>query len=217
METALYRLIEANRAAESTLRVMVIRNRGGMWEGPDLTREYDLIAFTKDSRDWGESVQLGLVSDARHAATAFAGTKILSWSYNLVWLEEAQSRGLDEVVLLNEDGYVSECTSANIFISQGSEVWTPPLLSGCLPGVTRQLLLTEVKVEGITIDERSLWPSDLEAADEVFITSTTRGLLPVRSVEGLTIRTDGAARQPIQEAFSRYVDSYVRDHARKDG
>ena len=64
----------------------------------------------------------------------FAGTKILSWAMNLTWLESVQSRGFDEAILLNERGEVAECTSANIFIANGSQVWTPPLNSGCLPG-----------------------------------------------------------------------------------
>jgi branched-chain amino acid aminotransferase len=211
LEGPLYELIQANDAGEATLRVIVVRNRGGAWEGPGIDRDYDIIAFTTNVRDWGSGVKLGLIPDARHAASQFAGTKILSWSHNLCWLEDAQARGLDEVILLNERGEVSECTSANLFVSQGQDIWTPPLTSGCLPGVTRQLLLSEVKVDGISVTEKTLLPADLEAADEVFITSTTRGLLPVVSVEGLSIRRDGVAREPVQAAFSEYVRSYVNE------
>ena len=209
MEAQLARLIEANHALNATLRVAVVRNRGGAFEGPGITRDYDLIAFTTYVKDWGSGVKLGLVPQARHAGSPFAGTKMLSWSFNLVWLEEAQRRGFDEVVLLNERGEVSECTSANIFIATGNQIWTPPLTSGCLPGVTRELLLEEVHATGITIGEKILLPKDLEAADEVFITSTTRELLPVTSIEGLAVRQAGKAREAMQAAFSRYVDAYV--------
>src|SRR5207247_2546216 len=167
------------RAFLSTMRVVVVRNRGGIWEAPDQTRSSDVIAFTSDIKDWGESVKLNYVRQARHAASVFAGTKILSWAMNLTWLEEAQSRGFDEVVLLNERGEVAECTSANLFAAKGGEVWTPPLSSGCLPGITRELLLTEVRAPGVNVTERTMTPADLEDADEVFITSTTRDLLPV--------------------------------------
>ena len=203
------KLVEANRAQNSTLRVMVVRNRGGSWEGPGIERDYDLIAFTADAKHWGPAVKLGVVPNGRFAASPFSGCKVLSWSHNMVWLEQARARGLDEVVLLNEHGHVSECTSANIFISRGNRIWTPPLSSGCLPGITRQLLLDEIRVEGITIGERDLSLEELEQADEVFITSTTRGLLPVSAVEGLAIRKSGAARKPVQEAFSAYVSAYV--------
>src|SRR5579872_738035 len=191
----LRRLMDANRAFNATLRVAVIRNRGGMFEGPGPMREFDVVAFTADVNRWGESVKLGLVANARYAASEFAGTKNLSWSENLTWYERAHDQGLDEVVLLNERGEVCECTSANIFTvvlnGQDAQVWTPPLASGCLPGVTRALLLEEIRVPGLRIAERTLLPADLAAADEVFITSTTRELLPVVAVDGLHIRSQG--------------------------
>jgi len=56
---------------------------------------------------------------------SFAGAKILSWAMNLTWLENAQQRGFDEAILLNERGEVAECTSANIFIANGNQAWTP--------------------------------------------------------------------------------------------
>src|SRR4029077_2789782 len=109
----------------------------------------------------------------------FSGAKVLSWAENLTRYERAHEQGFDEVVLLNERSEVAECTSANLFAVQGTRVYTPPLSSGCLPGVTRAVLLEEVKVPGLTIEEKDLRPEDLEASDEVFLTSTTREVLPV--------------------------------------
>lgn len=209
IEKPLLELVEANRAYQATLRVVVVRNRGGMWEGPAVDRDFDLIAFTTDLKDWGGAARLTVVRNARFAASPFAGTKILSWSYNLAWLEEAQSRGWDEALLLNERGEVSECTSANVFLCEGNRIWTPPLDSGCLPGVTREILLHELAVPGVSIGERRLTVSDLEAADEVFITSTTRGLLPVSEIEGLAVRRRGEVRNAVQAAFEEYVRAYV--------
>src|SRR6185503_10615698 len=158
LEQRLHLLIDANKAFNSTLRVAVIRNRGGMFEGPAPMREFDVVAFTADVNRWGDSVKLGLIPNARHAASEFAGTKNLSWSENLTWYERAHEQGLDEVVLLNERGEVSECTSANIFAVQGSEVWTPPLTAGCLPGITRAVLLEEVRVPGVRVSEKTFFP-----------------------------------------------------------
>jgi branched-chain amino acid aminotransferase len=216
----LQRLIDANKAFNATLRVAVIRNRGGMFEGPGPMREFDVVAFTADVNQWGSTVKLGLVPNARHAASEFAGTKNLSWSENLTWYERAHDQGLDEVVLLNERGEVSECTSANIFAVQGTQVWTPPLSSGCLPGVTRALLLEEIRVPGLQVAEKTLLPADLEVADEVFITSTTRELLPVVSVKGLNIRSqerqNGKVREQLQKAFTTYVENYIASRKRAD-
>src|SRR5579862_4657132 len=58
LKTRLLRLVEANSAWNATLRTVVVRNQGGIWEGPDLTRDFDLIAFTADVNPWGNSVRL---------------------------------------------------------------------------------------------------------------------------------------------------------------
>ena len=208
----LLELVEANQALDATLRVVVVRNTGGMWEGPGIGRPSDLIALTSASKEWGSGVRLCYTPRARYAAGEFAGAKILSWAMNLTWLEAAQSRGFDETILLNEQDEVAECTSANIFASEDGRVWTPPLSSGCLPGVTREVLLHEIQVPGYTIEEKPLTPAFLEQAAEVFITSTTRNLLPVVEIEGRALSHAGHACAALQAAFSAYVDAYVARH-----
>jgi branched-chain amino acid aminotransferase len=212
----LTRLIDANNAFDATLRVCIVRNQGGEWlklwtSAAAAEREFDLIAFTGDVKNWGDAgAKLGIVENARYAANEFAGTKVLSWSHNLTWFERAHQQGLDEVVLLNERGEVSECTSANIFAVHGGNVFTPPLTSACLGGITRAVLLEEVRASGLTITEKTLIPADLESADEIFITSTTRELLPVASIEGLKLRpTDHSGRTRLQQAFAAHVQAYT--------
>lgn len=207
----LLQLVEANQAHNATLRVVVVRNDGSVWASAS-ERRSDLIALTSELHDWGHGVKLALVPQARHAASKFAGTKILSWAMNLTWVEEAQARGFDEALLLNEWGEVAECTSANVFIARGNRVWTPPLTSGCLPGVTRGLILSEIHVPDFEIGEKLLKPADLESADEVFITSTTRDLLPVLEIEGKPMKQGERARRALQAEFSKYVDRYVAEH-----
>ena len=214
LNSELLRLVEANSAWNATLRVVVVRNRGGVFEGPDQERDFDVLAFTKDLNPWGANARLALKPHGRHAQNEFSGCKILSWSHNLTWYEEARQRGFDEVVLLNERGEVSECTSANIFAATGSEVCTPPLDSGCLPGVTRELLLDVVRVPGVSVVERTLAPADLERADQVFITSTTRDLLPVVSIEGLQLQNrGGVVVDHLEKALEGFRADYVKEHA----
>lgn len=207
----LLELVEANRAYNSSLRVVVVRNDGSVWTGPS-ERRSDLIALTSDLHHWGRGVKLAMIAQARHAASPFAGTKILSWATNLTWVEDAQAKGFDEVILLNERGEVAECTSANIFIANGNQVWTPPIRSGCLPGVTRSVLLEDVHVPGFAIGEKVILPAELESADEVFITSTTRELLPVLEIEGKPMQQGDRARNALQAEFSKYVERYVAQH-----
>ena len=210
----LLELIDANRAPDCTLRLVIVRNRGGMWEGPAAGEPSDLIALTADSKQWGASVKLAYVKDGRHAANPFSGAKVLSWAMNLTWLEAAQARGFDEVILLNERGEVAECTSANLFIAAGNQVWTPPLSAGCLPGITREVLLGEIQVPGIGIGEKTIMPAELEAADEVFITSTTRNLLPVSEIEKKKVGRSSQVQTALGAAFAAFVNRYVAEHKR---
>jgi branched-chain amino acid aminotransferase len=208
LERGLLDLIEVNGRPSCTLRLVLVRNGGSAWQGP-LAGATDVIALTADSVPWGETVKLGIQADARFAANEFAGAKILSWAQNLTWLERAHQQGFDEVVLLNERGCVAECTSANIFAAFGETVATPPLSDGCLPGITREILLEIASRDGIAITERSLAPEDLWAADEVFITSTTRGLLPVSEVAGRRLNSRPGVRMRLASSFGDFVDREI--------
>jgi branched-chain amino acid aminotransferase len=210
VEHDLLRLIEANGRDDCTLRLVVVRNGGGMWEGVE-SREtpIDVIGLTADSKKWGDSVRLGIQPDARFAGNEFAGAKILSWAPNLTWAERAQQQGLDEVVLLNQYGRVAECTSANIFAVFGNEVLTPPLADGCLPGITREVLLEALSIDGIRVLEGGLTPDDLYRAEEVFITSTTRDLLPVREIAGRPTGTVSRVRDRLAPAFRAFLKTDI--------
>lgn len=205
----LLRLVDANNGFNSTLRVAIVRNRGGLFEGEGIARDFDIVAFTADVHNWGRGVHLGLQEQGRHSGSIFAGTKVTSWCYNLTFLEIAKSNGYDEVVLLDDKGRVSECTSANIFAVTERGVLTPPLESGCLPGITREILLNDVRVPGTNVREGHLMPNDLFSAHGVFITSTTRELLPVFSVAGKQLSQEHSVRNALQEAFSAFCDRYV--------
>jgi len=209
LREGLERLIEANEAWNATLRVAVVRNKGGAFQAPHLGRDFDVVAYTIDLNNWGSSARLGVQPHGRHAASPMTGLKVLAWSHNLAFLEKAKSKGYDEVVLLNERGEVSECTSANIFAVKGERALTPPMSSGCLPGVTRRLLLEDVHVAGLMVEEKPLRLDDLYEADGVFITSSTRELLRVESVEGRAVGQDDGVRRRLHEAFRELMREYV--------
>lgn len=213
LEHRLLSLVEANRAENATLRVAIVRNHGGLFEAPNLSRSADLIAFTADLNNWGKGVKLSYKANARYGASPFAGAKVTSWAQNLTWYEEAHQLGFDEFILLNEDGQVSECTSANIFAVRDEQVLTPPVAtSGCLPGVTRAVILEEVHVPGLSIKEQDLTPSELEDADQVFITSTTRDLLPVLEIEHESLPQSPCIFAALRDAFLACQREYVTNH-----
>ena len=210
LKNLLLSLVKANNAANATLRVAVVRNHGGLFEAPDVRRPAELIAFTADLNSWGEGVHLSYRPHARFGASPFAGTKYTAWAENLTMYEMAHQQGFDEYILLNEFDQVSECTSANIFAIQGDDVVTPPLAtSGCLPGITRALLLEELSVPGLRVSEMELTPAKLEDSDGIFITSSTRDLLPVLRIDDEAIPQASDRFSSLKEAFLRYRQLYV--------
>ncbi len=215
----LMRLVEANQAPNCTMRVCVVRSEGGFWEGPGSGNSSDLIAFSNELAGWHESVALGVVEQGRHAASAFAGTKTLSWAHNLTMAETAKQRGYDEVILLNERGEVAECTSANIFAVRNGVTRTPPLESGPLPGVTRAVMLEEIDLPDAPVEEGVLTLEDLYSAEEVFITSTTRDLLPVDRILDRSLSAGKASAWPVMEklraALAELTRQYV-EHAKQE-
>jgi branched-chain amino acid aminotransferase len=190
------------------MRVCIVKNKGTVFVGPGVEKDFDLVAMTTNLANWGDSVRLGVVLNGRFAASPYARTKVLSWAFNLNWYQEAHERGFDEVVLLNERQEVAECTSANIFAAFGDQVVTPPLDSGCLPGITRDILLHDIRLPGIRMAEGRITPSDLERADEIFITSTTRDVLPVAEIEGIHVNRTGKVCDRLKQAIREFIDQY---------
>lgn len=205
-------LIEANHAQNSTLRIVIFRNGGVTWEGPPTGRDSDVVAMTTNNNKWADGVKLMYQPGGRFAGSEFAHAKITSWGHNLRFYERAHEQGFDECVLLNERGEVTECTSANIFAVHGNEVWTAPVSAGCLPGITRELLLSEVHVPGIKVVEKTLFPEDLESAEDVFITSSTRDLVAVSQIGDKSLASCDNVRTKLLVEFRRYLASYVTSH-----
>jgi branched-chain amino acid aminotransferase len=108
-----------------------------------------------------------------------AGIKPTAYAANLVLQRMAQAAGATEALVLGPDGSLAEGAMSNLFIVRGERVLTPPLSSGCLPGVTRAAVLEICQEDGLAAAEATFLPADLRAADEVFLTSSVRGIQPV--------------------------------------
>ena len=207
-------LCRVNQVKEGTARIYVVYNKAGFWQSDESFPEVDLIVYTAGLPKYREPARLALRDNGRHAASPLAGVKVTSWLNNVWNLFEAQQKGYDEVVLLNERGEVAECTAANIFCVKGGGALTPPISSGCLEGVTRSVLLEIAPQNGVRIEERALRLEDLFAADEVFISSTNRSVLAVGEVQGHTYAAaPGPVTQKLERAFASYVSVYLAHHA----
>jgi branched-chain amino acid aminotransferase len=212
-------LVRKNQAHNAVMRLCVVRSEGGFWAGPGSGNPSDVVAMTAALKKWQDSVTLDVAEHGRYAASPFAGTKTLSWSHNLTLAEKAVADGYDEVILLNECGEVSECTSANLFAAKDGVTYTPPLSSGALPGITRLVMLEELKLADAPVREKTLRIEDLFDADEVFITSTTRELIPVHRIRDRTLTKGGPEAWPVMArlhgALTGYVKKYVEQSPRR--
>ncbi len=202
-------VLRANHVKEGCARIYAIYNQVGFWRSGEELPPADLIIYSADLPSYSQQARLGLREQGRHAASPLAGVKVTSWLVNVWSLQEAQREGFDEVAMLNERGEVAECTAANIFCVKGGRVATPPLNSGCLEGITRGVLLEIGAAAGVPVEEKTLLPQDLYAADEVFISSTNRNLLPVSEIAGRKI---GSGKTPVVERLEKVFEDYIRQY-----
>jgi branched-chain amino acid aminotransferase len=205
----LLELLRANQVREGCARIYAIYNQFGLWRSSEEFPQTDLVMYSSDLPSHRDHARLALREHGRHAASPLAGVKVTSWLNNLWSLHEAVQAGFDEVVLLNERGEVSECTAANIFCARGGRVATPPLSSGCLAGITRSVLLEIGPPMGIPFEERTLFPGELFSAEEVFISSTNRNVIPVTEISG---RSVGSAQSPLMNELEKAFIAYIRNY-----
>ena len=116
---------------------------------------------------------------------------------------EGNLAGADELIVLNHEGYVAECTADNIFIIKKDSIMTPPVSAGALGGITRRAVMELGEKLGKPIQETNMTRYDLWVADEMFLTGTAAEVVPVREVDGRIIGDGkpGEVTRQFTEAF----------------
>jgi branched-chain amino acid aminotransferase len=147
-----------------------------------------------------ESVSVTFSKWPRHERSALAGLKCASYAENLIALADAHRQGFDEAYFLNTRGDVCEVATANLFVVKDGRITTPALESGCLPGVTRGWILETFP----EVEERRVTRNDLLEADEVFLTSATRGPVRVSRLDGRVYEGHGTTAR-IREAWEAAI------------
>lgn len=146
--------------------------------------------------------------------TRAAGAKISAYTANLLALQIAQERGAYEAAFVREDGAISEGHSSNLFVVRGGALETPPTSLGILAGITRALVMDEARADGLEVRERLLFARDFETADEAFLTSSLRELVPVIALDA--VPAGGGRPGPItRRLHDRYRARVRRELSRR--
>jgi branched-chain amino acid aminotransferase len=200
---------------EAYIRLLVTRGIGELTYDPAATPTPSIVVIVKPNVDppreaFERGVKVSLVGVVRnHPGTVNPLIKSNSLLNNALAMQEALRHGSFEGVMRNYKGELAECTQSNLFIVKDGAALTPPIDAGLLPGITREFLF-EVGAEiGIPVRDGVLKDADLFAADEAFLTSTTREAVPIVQVDDRKIGSGmpGPVSRALLEAFRKKAQS----------
>jgi branched-chain amino acid aminotransferase len=143
-----------------------------------------LVVAVAPAAAWPPHIEVATVPWTRNERSAVAGAKTTSYAENVVALRSAKQRGAHEALLANTAGLLCEGTGSNVVVLDGERLVTPPLSSGCLAGISRELLLEWAREEGLPLVEADVPFERLADAEDVLLTSSTRDVQPVNVVDG---------------------------------
>jgi branched-chain amino acid aminotransferase len=198
-------VVEANGIKRGRLRLTVTGGVGPLGSDRGAATATVLVA-TADLNDWPVSTAVVTTPWPRNERSAVAGLKSTSYAENVVALSYAHEHDASEAIFANTVGALCEGTGTNIFVGLGGRLVTPPLSSGCLAGITRELVC---ELLGDQVAQVDVPIERLRDADEAFLTSSTRDVQAIQSVDG---RALPAAPGPLTSAAAAaFADLLARD------
>lgn len=158
---------------------------------------------------YSQGVAVVITSVKRSSASGIDGhIKTTNYLANIMAKHEADSRGAYEGIFLTEHGEIAEMTTSSFFCVRDGVLYTPPLDEDILPGITRQQILKGASVLGIEVREEHLLPEFLLKAEEAFLTSSVRGVVPIASVEEYQFIVNG----PITQVLSKQYQDMAKEN-----
>jgi len=189
-----------NNLRDGYIRLVVTRGVGTLGLNPRSCRKPSVIVIAGKIQLYppalyARGMDIVTVATTRNLHNAVnPAVKSLNYLNNVLGKIEANIAGVEEAIMLNAAGYVSECTGDNIFIVKNGLMFTPPLSSGALYGITRGTVMSLATEAGIAVSEPNLTRYDLYVADECFLTGTGAEIIPVTQIDGRVIGTGKPGR-----------------------
>ena len=183
----------AGLEGDTYIRILTTRGIGDLTYDVRATPAPSIVIVVKgqaapDPRLRNDGIAIALVPILRnHPGSVNPIIKSNNLLNNALAMQEAHRRGAEEALMCNYRGELSECSQSNVFLIRDGVALTPRSKAGLLEGITRAFLFQVGQDVGVRVDEATLVPADLETADEIFITSTTREISPVVRVDDRTI------------------------------
>lgn len=198
---------------ESYVRIIVTRGSGPVIYDPTTARDPQRVIIVlpltpQPAEMYRDGVAVALVRCARPTeGSPAAGAKASNYLVNLLAVHQARQRGAYEAILQGPGGEVLEGSTSNVFLVREGAVRTPRIEAGILEGITRATVIGVAHDEGITLEETALFPHDLYEADEVFITSSLREVVPVVRVDDRPVADGrpGPITRRLADAYRRAV------------
>ena len=206
------------QAPEVYIRLQITRGGGAIGLDTGLADRTDFVLLVQENKLFSEDklragLTLSMSRDLRRNSpdTLNPAWKTGNYLNNILCLREARSRGADEVVIKNLAGEITEAAVSNIaFVRRDGVVVTPPLSAGILAGITRALLISTIApAAGITVEETTVMPAELENFSECFLLSTTKDLTPVAAIDGQRFQLgDDSITLRLKRAFAEYARAH---------
>ena len=202
---------------DAYVRLVVTRGTGPIELAIDRAQGASLIVIVKPAarptrEAFHKGLRVALVARRRVSKEALdPGAKTGNYMNNVLALHEARLAGADDALLLNAHGHVTEASTANVYLIRDRALQTPALSAGLLEGTTRKRLLRLCREASIAADECTVTPDHVRAADEVFLSSSVRGLMPVVQVDDQVISDGpGPVTLTLHQAFEQAAANDAR-------
>ena len=200
-------VLEANDLREARLRLTVTGGEAPLGSERG-NAALTVIVAASELAPWADTAAVVTVPWTRNERGATAGLKTISYAENVRALAYAKERGASEAVFPNTRGELCEATGSNVFFRRGDVLHTPSGDAGCLLGVTRGLVIELAQSRGIVVDESAQPLGALERAEEAFLSSTTREVQAIATVDGHALPiAPGPVTKQLAAAFTGLVQS----------
>jgi branched-chain amino acid aminotransferase group I len=179
--------LEANKLREARVRLTVTNGESDALPWTDAGGKPTVVVTARpytpfSAEKYGEGFRVGIASVRRCRQSVVASMKSVNYLASVMARMEAAGHGLDEALLLNDDGYIAEGGGCNVFFVRDSRLVTPALNSGILPGVTREVVMELAASLGIETSQGTVGIGVIRKCDEAFVTNAVIEIMPVTEV-----------------------------------